>query len=127
MKPEQTMTLRALIVDDEPLARRGLVIRLSGFDDVEILRECGNGREAVAAIAELKPDVIFLDILMPDMDGFEACRQLCADGDTKDIPVVFVTSKHQKADRVWAQMQGGKALVAKPFTADDIIDQINAI
>ena len=63
---------------------------------------------------------------MPDMDGYEACRKLTNDADTKHIPVVFVTSKGQKADRVWAMMQGGKDLVSKPFTADDIVAQIDA-
>lgn len=84
-----TMTLRALIVDDEPLARRGLVIRLSNVSDLEILGEFGNGRDAVAAVAELKPDVIFLDIQMPVMDGFEVLRQIQG----PDMPmVIFVTA-----------------------------------
>ena len=63
---------------------------------------------------------------MPDMDVFKTCRELAHDTDTKDIPVVFVTSKSQKADRVWAQMQGGKAYITKPYSADDIVEQIKA-
>ena len=94
---------------------------------VSVRESLDETQEAIEKAKSEKPDVIFLDILMPEMDGFEACRQLCNDGDTKDIPIVFVTSKSQKADRMWAQMQGGKALVTKPFTADDIIDQINEI
>ena len=84
------------------------------------------GAEAIAMAKAEKPQLIFLDILMPDMDGFEACRKLGSDGATKDIPVVFVTSKGQKADRMWAQMQGGRDLVAKPFTPDQIIEQLKA-
>ena len=72
------------------------------------------------------PDLIFMDIIMPDMDGFEACRKLSSDPVTKDIPVVFLTNKGEKADRVWAKMQGGKALVAKPYSPDQIIEQLNA-
>jgi len=67
-----------------------------------------------------------MDIIMPDMDGYAACRLLSNESATKDIPVVFVTSKSQKADRLWAQMQGGKAFVTKPYAADAIIDQLKA-
>jgi twitching motility two-component system response regulator PilH len=64
---------------------------------------------------------------MPDHDGFGTCRKLTSDSDTKGIPVVFVTSKHQKADRLWAQMQGAKGYITKPYSADTIIDQIKAL
>ena len=81
-----------------------------------------NGKEAIDRAKADKPDMIFLDILMPEMDGYETCRMLANNPDTKSIPVVFVTSKGQKADRVWAQMQGGKDLVQKPYTKDQIIE-----
>jgi len=81
--------MRVLIVDDEPLARRGLVLRLEHFDDVEIVGQCSNGRDAVTATAKLRPDVLFLDIQMPIMSGFEVLRQIQA----PDMPlVVFVTA-----------------------------------
>ena len=63
--------MRVLIVDDEPLARRGVVHRLRQFKDVEIVGECGDGVSAVERILERSPDVVFLDIQMPGMDGFE--------------------------------------------------------
>lgn len=80
------------------------------------------GKEAIDRAKADQPDMIFLDILMPEMDGYETCRLLANSPDTKNIPVVFVTSKGQKADRVWAQMQGGKDLVQKPYTKDQIIE-----
>lgn len=83
-----------------------------------------NGAEALSQAKAEKPDLIFLDIIMPEMDGYETCRKLQEDKDTKEIPVVFVTSKGQKADRLWAQMQGGKDLIAKPYTADQIIAKL---
>ena len=70
--------MRALIVDDESLARRGVVLRLRKFKDVEIIGECGDGPSAVEKILELSPDVIFLDVQMPGMDGFEVLRALRA-------------------------------------------------
>lgn len=86
--------------------------------------EANNGAEAVSKAKAEKPDLIFLDILMPEMDGYATCRKLQEDAATKDIPVVFVTSKGQKADRLWAQMQGGQDLIAKPYTPDQIIAKL---
>ncbi len=85
-----------------------------------------SGTEAIECVQKHHPDLIFLDIIMPDMDGFEACRKLSMDRDTKEIPIVFVSSKDQKADRVWASMQGGKAYIVKPYVKDQIIAQIEA-
>jgi two-component system LytT family response regulator len=83
------MSLRTLIVDDEPLARRGLRLRLERAADVEILGEAGNGREALERINELKPDLVFLDIQMPGMSGFDVLRALPA---TAMPMIVFVTA-----------------------------------
>ena len=83
-----------------------------------------SGTEAVHRARVERPDMIFLDIIMPEMDGFEACRKLRDDPATKDIPVIFVTSKHQKADRVWAQMQGARDFISKPYSPDQIIEKI---
>lgn len=83
-----------------------------------------SGAEAVDKARREKPDLIFLDIIMPGMDGFEACRKLHDDTTTKDIPVIFVTSKHQKADRVWAQMQGASDFISKPYTEAQITSKL---
>jgi two-component system LytT family response regulator len=81
--------LRTLIVDDETLARRGLKLRLEKHQGVELLGECRNGREALASIPELEPDLVFLDIQMPGLDGFDVVRNLQGD----DMPmIVFVTA-----------------------------------
>jgi len=83
------MTIRAIIVDDEPLARRGLELRLREATDVEIVRQCANGREALAAIAELQPDLMFLDIQMPGLSGFDVLKQV----PQESLPmIVFVTA-----------------------------------
>jgi two-component system LytT family response regulator len=81
--------LKALIVDDEQLARRGLEIRLRQFDDVEICGQSRNGREAIDAVREQSPDIVFLDIQMPGIDGFEVLRRLS--GSAMPI-VIFVTA-----------------------------------
>ena len=81
--------IRAIIVDDEELARRGIVIRLGAYQDVEVVAECANGREAVEAVAREKPDLMFLDIQMPGMSGFDVLARLPHDA----LPmIVFVTA-----------------------------------
>ena len=90
--------MRALIVDDEPLARRGVVLRLKKFRDVEVVGECGDGSSAVEKILELSPDVVFLDVQMPGMDGFEVLRAL----PKEDLPgIIFLTAYEQHALRAF--------------------------
>jgi twitching motility two-component system response regulator PilH len=115
---------KVLVVDDSPtdLANIKGIVSDAGC----LVLTASSGLDAIEKAKSEQPDVIFLDIIMPDMDGYEACRKLSKDADTKHIPIVFVTSKGQKADRVWAKMQGGKDLVAKPYTADEIVAQLNA-
>jgi len=80
---------KALIVDDEELARRGLEIRLAEYTDIEICGQARNGREALAAVREQSPDLMFLDVQMPGMDGFEVLRRLSG----SNMPeVIFVTA-----------------------------------
>jgi two-component system LytT family response regulator len=83
------MSIRTIIVDDEPLARRGLELRLKAATDIEIVAHCANGREALAAIAELSPDLMFLDIQMPGISGLDVVAQV----PQESLPiVVFVTA-----------------------------------
>jgi len=116
---------KILVVDDSPtdLANIQSIVADAGC----MVLTASNGQEALDKARTDKPDLIFLDIIMPDHDGFGTCRQLTSDNDTKGIPVVFVTSKNQKADRLWAQMQGAKGYITKPYAADVIIDQIKAL
>jgi two-component system, LytTR family, response regulator len=86
--------VRVVIVDDEPLARSGVRARLSRFPDVEIAGEYGDGRAAVTAIRELSPDLVFLDIQMPDVNGFDVLRSLATDR----LPlIIFLTAYDQYA------------------------------
>ena len=88
------MKIRTLIVDDEVLSRRGVELRLRGAPDFEIVAQCANGREALAAIQQYKPDLVFLDIQMPGMSGFEVLTHL----PQESLPVVvFVTAYDQYA------------------------------
>jgi two-component system, LytTR family, response regulator len=90
--------MRVLIVDDERLARRGVALRLRKLKDIEIVGECADGLSAVKKILELSPDVVFLDIQMPGMDGFEVLRSL----PKENLPsVIFLTAYEQHALRAF--------------------------
>lgn len=81
--------MKAIIVDDEELARQGLALRLAQFDNVSVVKECANGKEALTAIVEHEPDIVFLDIQMPGMNGFEVISEIQSD----ILPmVIFVTA-----------------------------------
>ncbi|MFL0414329.1 LytTR family DNA-binding domain-containing protein [uncultured Sphingomonas sp.] len=92
------MTIRTILVDDEPLAIQGLELRLQPHDDVEIIAKCQNGREAISAIKTHKPDLVFLDIQMPGFDGFSVVQGLM---DVEPPLFVFVTAYSDHALRAF--------------------------
>jgi twitching motility two-component system response regulator PilH len=83
----------------------------------------GSGAAGVSQAQLDPPDLILMDVNMPGLDGFSAARQLMQHPSTKGIPVVFVTAKDQKADRVFAQMLGAKGYVTKPYTDEQVLAQ----
>ncbi len=92
------MTIRTILVDDEPLAIQGLELRLETHDDVEIIEKCANGREAIRAIKTHKPDLVFLDIQMPGFDGFSVVQGLM---EVEPPLFVFVTAYSDHAIRAF--------------------------
>jgi two-component system LytT family response regulator len=90
--------LQVLIVDDEPLARSGITTLVEKDPELEVVGECGDGRTAVETILEMQPDLVLLDIQMPEMDGFEVLRAV---GTDRMPPVVFVTAYDQFAVRAF--------------------------
>lgn len=110
-----------LLVDDTPENIEILVDLLDGFD----LKVAINGKEALeTAWEDAAPDLILLDIMMPEMDGYEACRRLRADERTKDVPVIFLTAKTQKDDVYKAFEAGGQDYVTKPFDARELTERV---
>lgn len=92
------MTIRTILVDDEPLAIQGLELRLQAFEDVEITDKCTNGREAIRSIKTNKPDLVFLDIQMPGFDGFSVVQGLM---EVEPPLFVFVTAYSDHAIRAF--------------------------
>ena len=115
---------KVLVVDDSDTELTN--IKSIVGDTGCIVLSASSGLEAVELAKKEQPDIIFMDIIMPDMDGYEATRKLNNDPITRDIPIIFVSSKSQKADKLWAQMQGGKGYVTKPYTPDKIISQLKS-
>lgn len=107
------MTLRALVVDDEALARRALLRLLKLETDISVIGQCGDGESAVETIRRLRPDVIFLDVQMPEMDGFRVLETI----GPEQMPVtVFVTAFDQYAIRAFDA--NAVDYLLKPFSAD---------
>ena len=109
--------LRIAIVDDEPLARGVLREMLAAHTDIEIAAECANGFEAVKAVAEIKPDLLLLDIQMPKLDGFDVLELV-----GREIPVIFVTAYDEFAIRAFDVHAVDYLL--KPFGADRLADAL---
>ncbi len=119
------MARTILIVEDNQADRARLEKLLSeaGY----LVNSVENGTDAIAAAKNNKPDAIFMDVNMPGVDGFAATRALRDDSKTKDIPVVLVTAKDQKADKAWGQMLGAKGYITKPYTDEQILSQARAL
>jgi len=117
------MTIRKILCVDDSAAELGMITQIVSNANFTVV-SASNGKDAILRAKSEKPDLIFLDIVMMDMDGFAVMRELQKDPATKDIPVVFISSKSQKADQAWAKMQGAKGFVPKPVTEEAILEEL---
>ena len=83
-------SLKTIVVDDEPLARKLMMSFLGEFPEIDVVAECGNGRNAISAILELAPDLMFLDIMMPGLNGFEVLKEI------KNPPLIIFTTAYSE-------------------------------
>ena len=114
---------RILIVDDSPsqlMSIRRIVEKL-GHDALT----AEDGAAGVEAAKRELPDLILMDVVMPNLNGFQATRSISREATTKHIPVILVTTKDQDTDRVWGMRQGAKAYITKPFSESELADVIN--
>lgn len=124
-KPAAKATPLILVAEDERDIRELIVFTLEmvGFRAVAV----ANGQEAVKKAAEISPDLVLMDVRMPKMDGFEACKALKQHEKTKDIPVVFLSAKGQEADIRAGFDVGAEAYFLKPFTPDELVPRLSKI
>jgi two-component system NtrC family sensor kinase len=111
-----------IVVDDTPANLRLLVeiLRNSGYK----VRPVPNGRLAIPAIHSSPPDLILLDIMMPEMDGYEVCRRLKSCAETQDIPVIFISAINEVMDKVKAFNVGGVDYITKPFQVEEVLVRV---
>ncbi len=110
---------RILMVDDSPTELA--VVKGILEEGGHTVLTAGNGAEGVALAIKEKPDLVFMDIVMPDMNGFKATREISNHPETASIPVIVMSSKDQQTDMEWAKRQGAADYLVKPVDADTII------
>jgi two-component system, OmpR family, response regulator len=119
----QTPEARLLVVDDEPniVELLSMSLRFAGFD----VATATNGREAVSVAHSFRPDLVLLDVMLPDMDGFDVIRRLRGEG--AKAPVLFLTARDATEDKITGLTLGGDDYVTKPFSLEEVIARIRAV
>jgi two-component system, OmpR family, response regulator len=117
------MPRTVLVVDDEPDANDILahLVRPQGFEPIQVY----SGEEALQAVSQRKPDLILLDLVLPDIDGFEVCDRLKRDRETNLIPIIMVTAHHDAKERAAGVRVGANGYLTKPFTPEQLHAAIN--
>jgi twitching motility two-component system response regulator PilH len=108
-----------MIVDDSPTEVHVMKTALEkhGFETMS----AADGSECLSLAREVRPDLIFMDVVMPGVNGFQATRALTRDPQTKTIPIVMITTKDQETDRIWGMRQGAVDYLIKPVAESDLI------
>lgn len=117
-----TMARKVLVVDDSITDQQAIRKPLEG-DGFQVT-VAGSGSEAMQHLESEQFDVMLLDVIMPEQNGFQLCRQLRQDDRYKTLPIIMVTSKDQPADRFWGMKQGATEYVTKPFKAGELVDVV---
>ena len=119
--------IRALVVDDEPLAREMIREMLEDDSEVEIVGECANGREAIDAIKTLQPDLVFLDVQMPELGGFEVLEWFRNLQEGALIPIIVLTASDRETDVQRAYSLGASSYFLKPTSFESFRDMVKII
>jgi len=116
---------RILIVDDSPSQLLGIQRIVEKLGHASITAE--DGAQGVEVAKRELPDMVLMDVVMPNLNGFQATRQLSREASTRHIPVILVTTKDQDTDRMWGMRQGAKAYLTKPFSEGELSEVIERI
>ena len=115
---------RVLIVDDSPTQLMGIqrIVEKLGHETFTAT----DGAAGVEAAMATLPDLVLMDVVMPNLNGFQATRAITRDEATRHIPVILVTTKDQETDKMWGMRQGAKAYITKPFSENELLDIIQS-
>ena len=116
---------RILIVDDSPSQLLGIKRIVEKLGHEALTAE--DGAAGVEAAKRERPDLILMDVVMPNLNGFQATRTISKDPETSHIPVVLITTKDQETDKVWGMRQGAKAYVTKPVDESELVKMISKL
>jgi CheY-like chemotaxis protein len=122
---KNAMTATILIAEDERDIRDLVVFSLR-FGGFEVL-EATNGQEAVDKARQAMPDLILMDVRMPKMTGYEACKQLKSMEDTKHIPLIFLSAKGQEQEIQQGMQAGAEDYILKPFAVEELVNMVRAV
>lgn len=116
---------RILIVDDSPSQLMGMkrIVEKLGHEALS----AEDGAQGVEVAKANIPDLILMDVVMPNLNGFQATRAISKEATTSHIPIVLVTTKDQETDKVWGMRQGAKAYITKPFNEAELVAVINKL
>jgi len=121
------MTLRVLLVDDQVLIRSGFAALIGSADDLEVVGEAGDGTEALRLAADLRPDVVLMDIRMPGVDGLTASRQIAASTELADVRVIVLTTFEADEYVFEALRSGASGFLGKSVEPDELLDAIRVV
>jgi twitching motility two-component system response regulator PilH len=120
------MTIQKILLIDDSKTELHVLSELLGKRGYEV-RTAENGDEAIRRLAEDKPDLILMDVVMPGQNGFQLTRSITRDPRFADVPVIMCTSKSQETDKLWGMRQGARDYVVKPVNADELLAKIRAL
>ena len=123
MSGADPMTIRSILLVDDSRTELHVLSDLLVRQGYRV-RTAENGDEALRRIAEEKPDLILMDVVMPGQNGFQLTRTITRDPRYADVPVIMCTSKGQETDKVWGMRQGARDYVVKPVDADELVAKI---
>ena len=118
--------MSTVLVVEDSVAQREMIRDLLKGSGLTVM-VVGGGVEALEVIKGHPPDLVLLDIVMPDMNGYEVCREIKSDPKTQNLPVVMCSAKGEEFDRYWGMKQGADAYIAKPFQATELVGTVKQL
>jgi two-component system chemotaxis response regulator CheY len=119
--------IRVLIADDHAMVRQGLCGLLAAYGNIQVVGEAADGEEAVTLTIQLQPDVVLMDVNMPQMDGLTFLKHLKNAPNYKFTPVIMLTTESQESKKAEGRAAGARAWITKPFQPSQLVDAVNRL